>query len=425
MSRFRAAFAAAVVSFGAIAPTHAAAPLRLEDAFQRVIESHPDLAVWRARREALQAERDAAALPPPVTANLSSENAPGTGNASGFQQAELTVSLASVLERGGKREARVEVASHRLDATAVLQEARRIDLLAEVARRYLDAVVAGAEARLAAADVAQRERTLEAASKRVQAGGAPQSVRLAALAAKQRAESDLHRAERAQTVAKRRLSLLWGETRGASFDVTASDFLRLPEVVAYEDLKQRLAKNPDLEVFGHEARIREARLRLAETARSRDVAWQVGVRRLQDGADWALVGNVSVPLGSMQRAEPAIRAAAAELDALSMEREATRLGLEAALAEAHGRIETAIAEAEQFDRVLLPTLREAESSAEQAYRRGALTYLEWAELQSDIIATQHQRLAASVEAHSALIELQRLTGEPMLRAVDPAKEQRR
>lgn len=424
MSRFRAVFAAAVVAFGAIAPTHAAAPLRLEDAFQRVIEFHPDLAVWRARRGALQAERDVAAQPHPVTANLSLENAPGTGNASGFRQAELTLSLASVLERGGKRQARVEVAAQQLDATAVLQEAKCVDLLAEVARRYLDVVVAGAEARLAAADVAQRERTLEAASKRVQAGGAPESVRLAALAAKQRAESDLKRAERAHMVAKRRLSLLWGEAVVASFDVTASDFERLPEVVPYDDLKQLLAQNPDLKVFAHEARIREARLRFAQAARSRDVAWQVGIRRLQDGADWALVGNVSVPLGSVQRAEPAIRAAAAELDALSLERDATRLGLEAALAEAYGRIETAIAEANQFDRTLLPTLREAESSAEQAYRRGALSYLEWAQLQSDTIAIQHQRLAASVEAHRALIELQRLTGEPMLHAIDPAKEQR-
>lgn len=425
MSRFRAALAAAAVSFGVVASTPAAAALRLEEAFQRVIESNPDLAVWRSRRDVLAAERDVAAQPPPLAVQLGLENAPGTGSASGFRQAELTLSLASMLERGDKRRARITVAERQLDATAVLEEAKRVDLLAEVARRYLDAVVAEAEARLAKADVTQREHTLAAATQRVQAGGAPVSVRLAALAAKQRAEGDLQRATRAGVIARRRLALLWNASADADFEVAASDFIDLPGVLAYEDLQRRLAQNPDLKVFAHESRIREARLRLAESERRRDMSWQVGLRRNEASDDWALVGSLSVPLGATRRAEPAIRAAAAELEALSMERDASRLGLEAALAEAHGRIEAAVADAERYDRDLLPTLREAEAAAEQAYRRGALTYLEWAQLQSDTIATQHQRLAASVDAHRALIELQRLTGEPLLRAVATPEEHAR
>lgn len=422
MSRFCAAFAAAAVSFGVVASTPAAAPLRLEEAFQRVVESHPDLAVWRHRRDALAAERDVAAQSPPLIGQLAMENAPGTGDAAGFRAAELTLSLASVLERGEKRQARIAIAERQIDASAVLEEARRVDLLAEVARRYLDATVAGAEARLAAADVAQRERTLAAATQRVQAGGAPISVRLAALAAKQRAEGDLHRAMLAGAAARRRLALLWGASSTADFEVVVTDFAALPAVVAYEDLRQRLARNPELQVFAHESRIREARLRLAESERRQDVAWQVGLRRIEATDDWALVGSLSVPLGATRRAEPGIRAATAELEALSMEHDASRLGLEAALAEAHGRIGAAVADAERYDRDLLPTLREAEAAAEQAYRRGALTYLEWAQLQSETIAARHQRLASSVEAHRALIELQRLTGEPLLRAPAPSEE---
>lgn len=424
MSCFRTAFAAAAFALGVVTPTSAAAPLRLEDAFQRVIESHPDLAIWQRRRDVLAAEREIAAQPPPVVAQIALENAPGTGGGSGFRQAEWTLSLASVLERGDKRRARIVVAERQFDATAVLEEARRVDLLAEVARRYLDVAVAGAEARLAAADVAQRERALVAATRRVDAGAAPISVRLAAMAAKQRAEGDVERAAHAGIAARRRLALLWGASSDPDFDVVASDFRDLPSVVAYHELQQRLAQNPELKVFAHESRIREARLRMAQSARQRELSWQVGLRRIETTDDWALMGSVSVPLGTMRRAEPAIRAAETELDALSLERDAARLGLEAALAEAHARIGAAVAEAERQDRALLPTLREAEAAAAEAYRRGALTYLEWAQVQSDTIAAQRQRLAASVDAHRALIEMQRLTGEPLLRAGTPPEEDR-
>ena len=55
---------------------------------------------------------------------------------------------------------------------------------------------------------------------------------------------------------------------------------------------------PELRRFASEARLREARVQLARSARQADIDWQVGVRRLQAGSDWALVGSVSMPLGS-------------------------------------------------------------------------------------------------------------------------------
>src|SRR5690606_42105786 len=55
----------------------------------------------------------------------------------GFDAAELTVTLAGVLERGGKLDARRAVAQANLDSLAPQRETVRLDLMAEVARRYL------------------------------------------------------------------------------------------------------------------------------------------------------------------------------------------------------------------------------------------------------------------------------------------------
>ena len=189
----------------------------------------------------------------------------------------------------------------------------------------------------------------------------------------------------------------------------------------YEDLTQRLAKTPELLRFAHETRLREARLQLAKSARTTDLEWEVGVRRLQADSDWALVGSVSMPLGSARRAAPEIRAAEAELAAIEFERDAQVRTLEATLAEAWGKLDEAVATARALDERLVPQLLRAEAAAERAYRAGALSYLEWAQLQTETTAARRERLEASLAAHRALIELQRLTGETFA-VVAPAQD---
>ena len=59
-------------------------------------------------------------------------------------------------------------------------------------------------------------------------------------------------------------------------------------------------------------------------------------------------------------------------------------------------------------------LTKAEQAAERAYRAGAISYLEWAQLQSEKTAARQQQLDVALDAQRALIEIQRLTGQPLL-----------
>ena len=160
--------------------------------------------------------------------------------------------------------------------------------------------------------------------------------------------------------------------------------------------------------------MREARLRLAQTQSRPDIDWEVGLRRLQQSDDWALLGGVSMPLGTRARAQPAIRAAQAELDLLGLERESGEQALYATLAEAHGRLRVGALTAQRLADEVLPALARAERAAGEAYRAGALSFLEWAQLQADYLAAQRERIAALRDAHVALIEIQRLTAEPFV-----------
>ena len=412
---------AALAAF-AIAPcVHAQVPspavspetLTLDDAIARVARAHPDLRLFGARTEVLLAERDAALLRPALSAGIQVENALGTGDARGFSAAELTLTLAGVLERGGKLDARRTLAQARIDALSVQREAQRLDLLAEVARRYLAVTAAHAHHGIAVQDIAQRRRTLAAARQRLQAGASPESVVLSAQAALARAEMTLARAAQQQDAARQHLAALWGE-RAPRFAVASGDPLTLPAIDDMQALATLLEGTPELAQFADEHRLREARLRLARSTATPDLDWQVGVRRLQESGDTALVGSVSLPLGSTHRAGPEIRAAEADLAALAIERESRDIALYATLADAHGRYRVSQLEVQRVRDDVLPRLMRAEQAAERAYRAGAISYLEWAQLQSETTSTRRQQLEAALEAHRALIELQRLTGQALV-----------
>lgn len=408
-----AARAALVAALAWALPAHAGDRLTLDDAFARVARTHPELRLFGPRSDERLAELEQAALRPPLRAGLELENALGSGALRGVDGAELTLSLAGVFERGGKLDARRTLAQHRIDALASEREAERLDLLAETARRYLAVAAADARIGLAREDIAQRQRTVGAARQRLQAGASPESVLLTAQAALARAELDEARAVQARDAARQHLAALWGE-RAPDFELADAALLELPEIEPAPRLAALLDATPELARFTDARRIAEARLQLARTAAAPDLDWQLGVRRLQDGGDTALVAGLSWPLGGARRARPEIRAAEAGLAALEIERQADGIALYATLVEAHGRYTGARLEVRRLGEDVLPRLARAADAAARAWRAGAASYLESAQLQSEHTAARQRRLEAALEAHRALIELQRLTGQPLL-----------
>jgi cobalt-zinc-cadmium efflux system outer membrane protein len=417
-----AALAAWFVACALAWPVHAGErpspdTLTLDDAFARVAshreKTHPDLRLFDTRREVLQAERDRAAQRPALVAGATLENALGSGESAGLGGAELTLSLASVLERGGKLDARRTLAQSRIDALAIERETTRLDLLAEVARRHLAAVAAEHQRRIAEQDIAQRRRAVAAARQRLQVGASPESVVFTAQAALARAELERDRAVQRGVGARQHLAAVWGE-RDPRFVVAGGDPLSLPSVESASVLTARLDATPELAQFADERRIREARLQLARSEAAPDLDWQVGVRRLQADGDVALIGGVSMALGARGRAEPGIRAAEAELASLEIEREARGMALYSTLVDARGRYALAQLEVRRLRDDVLPKLAQAGSAAERAYRAGAISYLEWAQLQSERTSARRQQLDAALEAQRALIELQRLIGQTLV-----------
>jgi outer membrane protein, heavy metal efflux system len=395
--------------------TPAAEPLTLDVALARIVAQHPSLLALDLGTAALQAEAEHAAQAPPLTLGAEVENVAGTGVRSGIDGAEWTLTLAGVLERGGKRALRAALAARRIDAQASRRSSAALALLAEGAHRYLDVVAADGEVLLAREELRDRERWRDLAQQRSDAGATPAATPLLAEANAARARFELERASTQRVLAWQRLALLWGALPGEaeSGELAANDVLALPPAPQVNGLQALLARNPELAAFSADTRLRESRLRLLEAARATDVSWHAGLRRLEDGDDWALVAGVSLALDARSRAEPEVRAARAELEALAFEREAGGRRLLGLLLEAQGMYVAARLQVERLRDDVLPRYDAANSAAERAWRAGALSPLEWSELQNERLAARRTQLAAALAARRALIEIQSLTAEPL------------
>jgi cobalt-zinc-cadmium efflux system outer membrane protein len=190
----------------------------LDAALAKVIASHPELRGFALRSEALEAEGAVASLRPEMSLGLSIENALGSGDYRGFDSAESTLTLAGLIERGGKREARRAMASARFDALGVERSAMQFDVLAETARRYLDVVGWQARQPLLEAELAQRERMAEAARKRFAIGAAPEAMALKAEADVAATKAALAATRGSTIAAARKLALMWSDRSGATFE---------------------------------------------------------------------------------------------------------------------------------------------------------------------------------------------------------------
>ena len=409
---------AAVAAFALVPRAYAqvpasAVPLTLDDAIARVALDHPGLRLIDAQRPVLEARRDAAVLRPPLQLGVELENLLGSGDARGVQGAEATVSLSGVLERGDKLDARRLLAQANIDALAPQRATARLDLLAETAHRYLAVAQAQAALQIADTDIEQRRRAVAAARLRLQAGASPESVLFTAQAMLAQAGLDRDRAIEQASAARLSLAALWG-ARAADFNMVSGDPLQLPALRGFALLDDDLQRAPELAELLGQQRIVEAQLQLARTAARPDWNWQVGLRNSRADNATSLVAGFSIALGSAHRAAPEIREAEADLALLPYQRRARQQQLYATLALAHGRYVSARLEVQRMHSEVLPQLQKAERAAGQAWRAGAASYMEWAQLQAMRIEARQRQLDAAIAAQTALIEIQRLTGQSML-----------
>ena len=395
--------------------------LTLEIAVSRALEQNPKLRVYAPRLRGLEGQRLTADQSPAYTLGFEAENILGSGALSGTDAAEYTVSLSSVIELGGKREARTRVVSGAYGKMEAERRAQTLSLLGQVTRQFISTLALQERVRLAGEAVELAESTYDLVSRRAGQGAAPQAEVLRARAQLRQSRLEQNRLTAAYDSRRQSLATLLGEET-ADFKMLEGDLFAFTGSENFPDLFQRARENPAILIYASEERLREAQLELARSQSQSDIRWQVGARHLEAIGDSALVAGVSIPLFSGRRNRGEVQAATAARDEVGYRRESALLDLRSRLYEAYRLHQQGVAAADAMENQILPDLREALALTRDAYEQGRYSYIEWQAAQRELLSAQRDRADAATTALLNQSVIEQLTAQP-LAASDPASGQ--
>jgi len=387
--------------------------LTLNDAISRAIAENPALRGSEYLLLASRAREARVAHSPPLSVGAEFEDFAGSGDLSGVDSLQTTLRLSGVLELGGKRVARGEMAQRETEVVSIDQTTERLDLLAQVAERF--AQVAARQEQLVVAHQATElsAATVDRVTERIRVGAAPQHELGRAEISLARARIDEEHAEHQLTSGRVRLAATWGATT-PQFERVSANLFEFPETKTLEQLMDDVDASPAIQRMLSRERLAAAQLNLARTARSSEIVWSAGLRRLESIDDSALVASINFPLGTRRRAEPSISEAEAMQAKLPFDVQVARVDASATLFELYQELHHAQLEARTLREQVQPQSQSVLQSTELSFRQGRVTFFELANAQQQLLDVHRDAIAAAAEYHALLIEIERLMGRSIV-----------
>jgi len=162
-----------------------------------------------------------------------------------------------------------------------------------------------------------------------------------------------------------------------------------------------------------ETQVREAEIRLADSKRIPTPTVAAGVRRLEGPGDEALVFGVSVPLPLGDRNQGRRAEARALLAKTEEAGRTTEVRLRTLLFTLHQELRHAATALDALEGEIVPQAEETLSFSRRGFAEGRFSYLELADAERTLSAVRRERIETAVSYHSLVLELERVTGEPL------------
>lgn len=382
------------------AGTAHAETLTLEQAIRQSVAHSPQGEAAAARVEVLEAARAAADTKPAPTIEGTVENI-GTA---GFNQFQVDATYNQRIERGGKRQARIELAEGDIGVAQAEALIRRLDLAKQVQALYVEVQSAALDLELAKSRVEIAETLQKEVKRRVDDARDPLFAGTRARTQLAEAKVDLELAEHALEAAKIRLALLTG-TDPDGFSVTTSGFLEpQPALAGVDDIA-----SIDLALFEARNRRADANIELQD-ANARTDPTVFGGPRIFGSGDVALIAGVSLPLPNRALNQANRDRAAAEKRQVEADFAVERFERRREIGLAIERVEEARREAEAIRTRVVPGAEQTLREVRAGYNRGGFTFLDVSTAQSALHDARERMVDALTEYHRAKVDLDRLAG---------------
>ena len=386
---------------------------------------NPELAASSYETRVRDAKVLQAGLKPNPRVSVEVENFGGTGDASGSESTETTITLSQLIPLGGKISKRVHVAGLDRDMSAWDYETKRMSVMTEVARRFVFVLVAQENLKIAREQVSLAEEVFDVSNKRFKAGDTSivDKTRSEAVLATSRIE--LRKAGYRLTAARQALAAIWGSPQ-PKFDRVGGNLYGLGQIPDWNLLASWVSRNPDLARWATEMSKRWAQLRLEKSRSIPDLTVGFGVRRINQleqqmerggrvpvPNDTALVAELSLPIPAFDRNQGNVLAAHTGIAKGEQERRAAWIRVQTALSQSYTDVLSAHAEASAIRDEVIPRLQSAFEGVRSGYWHGKIGYLDLLQAQKELVEERKRYIGALGAYHNAMAELEGLIGQPL------------
>lgn len=389
----------------------------LADAVALALLHHPGLAAFAWETRAREARILQAGRPPNPALSITAEDYGARQFAGGGVnepvQPQSTIQLSQLIELGGKRAARRQLATSNRDLAAWDYETARIDVLTDVSRTFTDVLAAQETVALLEETTRLVEQVQQSVAARVEAGVVSpiEETRASVALATERAESA--RARRRLEASRTRLALLWGRPTAAFRSVTGDLKAAPAPLPSMSELAARLEQSPELARWAAEMSQREAALAVERSKRVPDVSVTAGYRRFTEVDANALVVGASISLPLFDKNRGGIEEARSRVAKAREEQRAAQTRVAALLADAYAALASAHDEATALRSTVLPGSRQTFEAISEGYRMGKFGLLDVLDAQRTLVSAESQHLRALAGYYQAVAHVERLTGAPL------------
>ena len=356
-----------------------------------------------------QLVKQAGVLPNPEF-ELESENIFGSGEGAGFDNAETTAKLSTILELGGKRH-------FRKMASKLEQKVSKLEYESVLSNVINQANQLGTE-------VLRQQSLLELDKERLKSNQAFLSeiktrVEKGRLNVVEQKRANILVSQSGLSIKKRRmeltnarnqLSLTWGFPN-AQFDSLHGDIQEiegLPSLILLED---RLGKYVGLRIKRAEVELTKVSIEIEKSLGSQDLTLAGGIKHENSSDDKSFIVSAGLPLAIFDRNTDAIKASKFVLREKEIELADLSIKSEHKLNTLYNQITLLGVEIAGLKNEIIPQSQEVFNTLKNGYLKGKFSYLEVLESQNTLFEFRESYTDTLAQYHNLYSEIRLLTGD--------------
>ena len=380
--------------------------LTVDQALETAFANNPDLAAAQWETGIAQGERQQAGLIPNPEVSWEAEDTRRNSRTT-------TVMINQPIELGGKRGARIEVASRAQDAAGIELERKRNVLRADVIQAFYSSSTAQQRLLLSRQSLELAERGLRVAQGRIKSGKSSPVEGTRAEVQLSEVRLELRRAERDEASAYQRLAQVMGAPLPAFVSV-GDPGRSMPTVPDSSLLLNRIGETAELRLAKLQIDQREASLGLEKAQRIPDLTVSIGSQYDERERERVNVVGLSMPIPLFNRNQGNVLAAARRTDQARDLRNASELRLRTEIQTTLDQWMTANTEVASFNQTILPAAQSAVDTATRGFEMGKFNFLDVLDAQRTLISARTQYIQAIAEATDAWVRIERIFGDVAL-----------